>query len=406
MASRILGSVGRFFITSGIVVLLFVGYQLWGTGLQEAAAQGSLDSEFDELLGDLEDPGTAAAPATTTTTTVAPSTSAVSATSTTTVPPSTTTTTSNTIPVFEDDLAEALYRDGGEAIARIIAPSIDIRKVVVEGVKVEDLRNGPGHYRATVLPGQAGNSGIAGHRTTYGAPFNRIDELVPGDEINVRTVQGFFTYRVIPAGEAFAADRLPPNVDFRVPEGDEDLGHIIVGPEATWVLGDFGDNRLTLTACHPKYSARQRIIVAAVLVGEPVDAPPPPAEYLHADDTLATENTVAVEEATGIDADGNIVDTSLSGEDIPAGSEQEPTSAEDGRAAFVDEVSLDEGLNGDADALVPALLWGAAAIAVYLAFKELARRWKLWPSIALGILPVVVLMGLSFEKIDRYLPAG
>jgi sortase A len=399
MASRILGSVGRFLITSGVVVLLFVAYQLWGTGLQEASAQGALDSEFDELLDDLD-----AVPVTTTTTTTTavPATTEAPATSTTTVPPSTTTTTDNTIPVFEEDLAEALYRDGGEAIARIVAPSIDVRKVVVEGVKVEDLRNGPGHYRATVLPGQAGNSGIAGHRTTYGAPFNRIDELQPGDEINVRTVQGFFTYRVLPAGEAFAADRLPANVDFRVPEGDEDLGHIIVGPEAVWVLGDFGDNRLTLTACHPKYSARQRIIVAAELVGEPVDAPPPPAEYLSADDiNLASENVVDDAEATGLADDGSIADTVTE-------TEADATAAESelDRSAFVDEVSLDEGLNGDSDALVPAILWGLAAIAVYVGFKELARRWRRWPAIAIGLVPVVLLMGLSFEKIDRFLPAG
>ncbi len=398
MASRILGSVGRFLITSGVVVLLFVAYQLWGTGIQEASAQGALDSEFDELLDDLD-----AVPTTTTTTTTAPATTEAPATSTTTVPPSTTTTTDNTIPVFEEDLAEALYRDGGDAIARIIAPSIDIRKVVVEGVKVEDLRNGPGHYRATVLPGQAGNSGIAGHRTTYGAPFNRIDELQPGDEINVRTVQGFFTYRVLPAGEAFAPDKLPANVDFRVPEGDEDLGHIIVGPEAVWVLGEFGDNRLTLTACHPKYSARQRIIVAAELVGEPVDAPPPPAEYLSADDiNLASENVVGSEEATGLNEDGTVADSLT--DDVAA--ETEDAAAEVDRSAFIDEVSLDEGLNGDSDALVPAILWGLAAIATYVGFKELSRRWRRWPAIAIGLVPVVVLMGLSFEKIDRFLPAG
>lgn len=401
MASRILGSVGRFLITSGIVVLLFVAYQLWGTGIQEASAQGALDSEFDELLGDLDEEPIVTTTTTTTTTTVAPSTTEAPA---TTVAESTTTTTDNTIPVFEQDLAEALYRDGGEAVARIIAPSIDVRKVVVEGVKVEDLRNGPGHYRATVLPGQAGNSGIAGHRTTYGAPFNRIDELQPGDEINVRTVQGFFTYRVLPAGEAYAADRLPANVDFRVPEGDENLGHIIVGPEATWVLGDFGDNRLTLTACHPKFSARQRIIVAAELVGEPVDAPPPPADYLTADDVnLASENVVSVDEATGLNEDGTTADSLT---DPTPDEATQPTESIPDRAAFADEVSLDEGLNGESDALLPAILWGLAAIAVYLGFKELFHRWKRWPAVALGIVPVVVLMGLSFEKIDRYLPAG
>ena len=71
-----------------------------------------------------------------------------------------------------------------------------------------------------------------------------------------------------------------------------------------------------------------------------------------------------------------------------------------------DEASLDEGLNGDKSALRPAILWGLAAVAAYLGFKELGRRWRRWPAIAMGLIPVVVLMSLSFEKIDRYLPAG
>ena len=159
MAARFLGGIGRFFITTGIVVLLFVGYQLWGTGLQEASAQNSLGDDFDSLLNDVEiDFPTIT---TTTSTTVAPV-------ETTAAPDTTTTTTTTipaaggTIPVADQELAEALFREGGEAVARIEIPNIEVSKVVVEGVQVEDLRNGPGHYRATVFPGQEGNSGIAG----------------------------------------------------------------------------------------------------------------------------------------------------------------------------------------------------------------------------------------------------
>ena len=88
------------------------------------------------------------------------------------------------------------------------------------------------------MPGQPGNASIAGHRTTWGAPFNRIDELDPGDEITVRTVQGTFVYRVV--------------------EQDSGKGHFIVTPDRVDVLDqDFTEhpNRLTLTACHPKFSA-------------------------------------------------------------------------------------------------------------------------------------------------------
>lgn len=397
MTSRILGALGRFFITSGIVILLFVGYQLWGTGLQEASAQNSLESDFDELLESLDSP--APAP----TTTQAPIVTSTAVAVTTTVPPSTIPAAGGTIPVRDAELANKLYRDGGEAVARIVIPSIDVTKVVVQGVQVEDLRNGPGHYRATVFPGQVGNSGIAGHRTTYGAPFNRVDELVPGDEILVSTVQGNHVYRVMPAGDAYSADKVGGLTDFVVPEGDEQLGHIIVGPEATWVLGDFGDNRITLTACHPKYSARQRIIVSAELVSDAVDAPPPPADYSPTDKIdLASEDV-----GTGQDAaDAQIVSAEVP--DDP--SDDVAREASDADAVSDEllsaEVSLDEGLNGDKSALAPALLWGFAAIAVFQAFKQLARRWRRWPAIAVGLVPVVLLMGLSFEKIDRYLPAG
>ena len=393
MTSRILGSLGRFFITAGIVILLFVAYQLWGTGLQEASAQSDLGSDFDELLDSVD-----ATPETTTTTT----------TSTTAAPGPTTTTTTTTIPeaggtipVIETALAEKLFREGGEAIARINIPKIRVNKIVVQGVQVEDLRNGPGHYRATVFPGQEGNSGIAGHRTTYGAPFNRIDELVPGDEIRVTTVQGEHLYRVLPAGEAYAPEALGTlGADFALPEGQEGLGHIIVGPSATWVLGDFGDNRITLTACHPKYSARQRIIVAAELVSDAVSTPDAPESY-STEDKIELPSEDLASEATGEgSADAQIV----SAADDPADTPPTDGAAEDARAA--DEVSLDEGLDGDKDALRPAILWGLLATAVYIFFKELASRWKRWPAIALGIVPVMILMSLSFEKIDRYLPAG
>jgi sortase A len=306
-------------------------------------------------------------------------------------------------------LAEALSREGGEAIARLTIPAIGVRKVVVEGVRVEDLRNGPGHYLATVLPGQPGNSGIAGHRTTYGAPFNRIDELLPGDEVNVRTVQGFHRYRVLPAAEAFAAAIDDPAIDFVIPDGEENLGHIIVRPDDTWVLGDFGDDRITLTACHPKLSAARRIIVAAELVSEPVDAPQPAAGRADGDPTLATEDldTSDTDTSDATDADEGDGSASSSSDDRADESvSRDAFTPTDSPQGVVAGVSLDEGLDGDKSALLPAILWGLAAIAMYIGFKELGRRWRLWPSIALGVVPVVALMFFSFEHIDRYLPAG
>lgn len=404
MVSRLLGSIGRFFITTGIVILLFVAYQLWGTGLQEASAQSSLGSDFDALIGSV-DGDELAAPITSTTSSAAPTTTEVAQTTTTT---STTTTTlpaaGGTIPVSDPDLANKLYREGGEAIARIEIPQIEVNKVIVEGVKVEDLRNGPGHYRSTVFPGQEGNSGVAGHRTTYGAPFNRIDELLPGDEFTVTTVQGEHTYRVMSAEEAYGAERLGSLSDFQVDGAQGDLGHIIVRPQDTWVLGDFGDNRLTLTACHPKFSARERIIVAAELVSVAVDAPPPPPDYSTVDEVeLPTEELLSEATGEGL-ADGP--DSLLNDDEPEAITIGDAVTGEVDAAAAIPVADLDEGLNGDKDALLPAIGWGLLAIAAYIFFKELSKRWRRWPSVALGIFPVIVFVGLSFEKIDRYLPAG
>lgn len=208
--AKVLGALGRGCITVGTLLLLFVVYQLWGTGIREAQAQNRLEADFEELL-DVGD-----------------------------VP--TTTPDPETVPSIP-------AQPEGEVTAVIEIPEIGLEKHVVEGVSVADLKKGPGHYPETPLPGQEGNAAIAGHRTTYGAPFNRIDELEKGDEIFVQTLQGRFRYLV-----------------------EEQL---IVSPSQVEVLEDKGDDRLTLTACHPKYSARQRIVVVATLSGIPLPAATP-----------------------------------------------------------------------------------------------------------------------------------
>jgi sortase A len=127
----------------------------------------------------------------------------------------------------------------GDAIARIDMPAIGVSEYVVEGTDVDSLRKGPGHYPETPLPGEPGTAAIAGHRTTYGAPFRRIDQLERGDRISVDMPDGRFVYRV----------ERTKIVD------DQDLS----------VLDDVGYGRLMLSACHPLYSAAQRVIVFAKL---------------------------------------------------------------------------------------------------------------------------------------------
>jgi sortase A len=125
----------------------------------------------------------------------------------------------------------------GDSIARIEIPEIDVDEFVVEGTDTASLRKGPGHYPETPLPGEAGTTAIAGHRTTYGAPFRKIDQLERGDRIHVDMPDGRFVYRV----------ERTKIVD------DQDLS----------VLEPVGRQRLMLSACHPLYSAAQRVIVFA-----------------------------------------------------------------------------------------------------------------------------------------------
>jgi sortase A len=134
----------------------------------------------------------------------------------------------------------------GHALGRIRLPTLHRSYVVVQGTDSASLRKGPGHYPDTALPGEPGTVAIAGHRTTYLAPFRSIDQLHPGDPIVLQMPYGSFTYRV---------------QDTR-----------IVEPTALWVTRDVGYQRLVLSACHPLYSASHRIVVFAKLAAAPIEA--------------------------------------------------------------------------------------------------------------------------------------
>lgn len=142
---------------------------------------------------------------------------------------------------------ETTTRDAGSPLTRIVIPALDVSTVVVSGTSPAALRAGAGHYPNTPLPGEVGNVGIAGHRTTYGRPFNRVDELSSGDEIWLLTPVGDHRYVVS--------------------DPDPDVGDNpwITGPDDWGVVADSDDAILTLTTCHPKGSAAQRMIVRADL---------------------------------------------------------------------------------------------------------------------------------------------
>jgi sortase A len=254
------GNLGRILIAIGLLMFAFVSYQLWGTGIQTAQAQNRLENEFEDLLG-----STTSVPVTTTTapppTTTTPPDESVPQESTTTV----VTTTTLPPPIIEAP-AE------GEPLARLEIESIGLDWIVVSGVSASDLQDGPGHFPETPLPGQVGNSAIAGHRTTHGQPFFRIDEVEVGDDIVLTTLAGRYVY-VMTSQQLVAPS---------------DYAAVIPAVDPTKAT-------ITLVSCHPRYSTRQRIFVHAELDptrSDPITAAAPPrTEEPSAlpDETLDTE---------------------------------------------------------------------------------------------------------------------
>lgn len=342
-------------IALGLIVLMFAGYQLWGTGLHEGRAQASLEDDFEARKQALAELGNV------TTTAAAP---------TTTVPnndgaaPSTTAPAPNLPVSIAPALAAELEPIRGESMGEIRIPAIDVRKQVISGVGRDDLRRGPGHYPSTPMPGQAGNAAIAGHRTTYGQPFHNLDLLEPGDTIEVETLQGTFYYEVM--GH--------PNA-----EGDQ-IGHFIVEPTRTDVVDYQGDNRLTLTACHPKYSARQRIVVTALMVGAPAPSLP--------------TTTAPSEIQLGADEDDPEFAAGGSGD-----------GEDEGNTVGIEEESLEESLGWHYEELNITLVWSAFALLVAFAGWLLGRAWKKWPAYAIATPVFFLVLFVTFGHLDRMLPA-
>src|SRR4051794_6136862 len=233
----------------GLVVLASVAYQLWGTGIVEARAQHDLRQRFNEMLSSTVPPtsraGTSIGPAS-----VGPPTDAApgvpSSADAAPLPLAQTTEPPPTLPAPDEPSPHPEIKDGAP-VARLEIPAIGVDQVVVSGVLSSDLSHGPGHYPATPLPGEVGNAGIAGHRTTYGSPFADLDKLQRGDGIIVTTTAGRFFFAV--------------------------TGSKIVEPSDASVLAPTTDVRLTLTTCHPRYSTARRLVVTAVLAPEPRKEP-------------------------------------------------------------------------------------------------------------------------------------
>jgi sortase A len=241
----ITGVLGRILLGGGVLILLFTAYQLWGTGIAESHSQAVLRQRFDALLHRIDHGQTS--PSSTSTTS----------------PSSTTTTGTGDQPTVGATLAAP---NDGSPVGFLRIAKIRLDKVLVEGTSTNDLRQGPGHYSGTPLPGEKGNAAIAGHRTTYGAPFYNLDQLGAGDTIQVTTIQGAFTYRV--------------------------TSKVVVSPDDMAVLANTTTPELTLTTCNPRFSASTRLVIHAALTTNP--APTLPATK-HGSRSAATSDLAGSE---------------------------------------------------------------------------------------------------------------
>jgi sortase A len=218
---RTVSGTGQLLITVGAVILLFVAYELWWTGVTTRHDQHVLLKQLEQEWHGGKSPKRPAL-------------------------------------------------GTGIAILRIPRLGRHYRFVIVQGTSTADLIKGPGHYPGTAMPGQLGNFAVAGHRTTYLHPFYDINRLKPGDPIVIETRTTWFTYTVdnVPHTHAKYQEIVSPSdvgVAYAVPD-QSDPG---VAPTRSV---------LTFTSCNPRYSASQRIVVHGILTSQqPTSAGPPPA---------------------------------------------------------------------------------------------------------------------------------
>jgi len=411
------GGLGKVLIAVGLLMFGFVGYQLWGTAIETAAAQNELETEFDALLAQV-DPVASVDVFDTDASMPAPAEedapdapvddgSAAEADPDTPLP--TTDADEGALDALPDPAPAAAavpaadqnipLLENGDALARIEIPAIGVNDIVVAGVDTGDLKKGPGHFPDTPLPGQLGNAAIAGHRTTYGSPFFDVDDLVPGDEIRLTTLSGVFVYRV--------------------------TGLQIVQPSNYEVVSTTDSTRanLTLTSCHPKFTARERIVVfseldatASAPVGEPVlnygrvDEDPSAADAVLPGDPDLDQGTDPIIRADGDDtntvdsdasssASGNLDDALL--DDATDATDQLNSTQVNNSIAD----AFSESWFSDPDANPQVGIWGLAVSAVALAGYALSRRFRNdLVGLAIGIAPFVVTLYFFFQNVNRLLP--
>jgi sortase A len=344
-----LGRLGSSLIILGLLMFLFVGYQLWGTGIEEAQSQNKLENRFSEI---------AVSTITTPSTSLAPSTSE----------PPVVTTVAPPKPIVINE---------GDPIAIIEMPTIGVTKYVVAGVQTADLKKGPGHYPATPFPGELGNASIAGHRTTYGEPFRHLDDLNIGDPIVITDLLGRqFTYLV--------------------------SNQQVVEANDSWVVATTDPTKaiLTLTTCHPEFSAKQRLIVSAELDLSQSEIAPSPAA-IYAKNTSSTTSDPSTEVVTTDVATTDVATTDVT--------ETPTTTAPE---IFVDDSidsesadALSRGWFSDLSAIPQTLLWGLLELLIVMGAWRVAKKFRnRIIGAAVGFIPFFVVLYFVFQNVNRLLP--
>ncbi|WP_420121087.1 class E sortase [Nakamurella sp.] len=253
--------VGELLITLGVVVLLFVVYEVYVTDLFGERKQAAATTQVDRVWAQSQETATVTASAA----------------------PQLATDPQQRVPRYDTVLGE------GFAKLRIPALGADYVFTVVEGTDPDDLYIGPGHYSQTQLPGEQGNFAVAGHRVSKGSPFNDLGLLRSCDAIVVETQDDWFVYRVLPMAEeeaGWAAQTRPHCSGVSVQTGTyagvygreitvpSDYAQVLPVPTvlSTTVPPD-AQRLITLTTCHPQFSDAERMIIHGVLVASYAKAP-------------------------------------------------------------------------------------------------------------------------------------
>ncbi len=397
---RLLFEIGAAALTLGVLVVLFVAYDLWGTGIAEGRSQVALARQFGTELHRSERLPAAGATGVPAGARDASNRSSAPAQGHRPAPaevqarrPLTTGGAKGTarpgVPGATRPVV--LVPPPGGALDHLLIPAIGVDRYVVQGVDEADLQMGPGHYPGTALPGQAGNVAIAGHRTTFGAPFFDLNALKAGDFVYITDTSGTtWVYRV--------------------------QRQWVVAPTDVAVLTRTRTPELTLTTCNPRFEATTRLVVRAALAGRiaagaklakglalAAGAPAAPPHHQGKSTAVAAVAAPAPRVPAGQDggptAAGGVHDpaVSLPGTSTPAPVLERSTTPSLARPP------------AGAWSWVGAAGWGLLALMVWTAARVAGarrRRWAKLGTVGAGALVALVPVWFLFENLVRLLPAN